>query len=182
VRLEKLLDFGIERAHTLCFEGSDEFLLELSTSVLPVNLEHTLCRLQEQGLRIIIAHPERYRYIQNDNSIAERLVRDGCALQLSANFAVAGRLSPIYRCAKKLLDAGYISAIASDAHVSEDYRTFKTVFEKYHGQLAHQTQENDSGRWGALSPSNDAADDAYQPKHQRKCFSAYSPELCLTGF
>ncbi len=181
VRLEKLLDLGIERAHEFCFEGSDEFLLELSSSLMPANWERVLCCLQEQGLRVIIAHPERYRYIQADISIAERMMRNGCILQLSANFAQAGRLNPIYRCAKKLLDAGYVVALASDAHVSEDYWVFKTVFEKYEHNLMLPAGEYDGKGRGDVPLPDATPDSTYQPKHQRMHVSAYRPELCTIG-
>ena len=43
--------------------------------------ERTIFELQGRGYEVIIAHPERYRAIQEDVSIARKLVNMGCKLQ-----------------------------------------------------------------------------------------------------
>lgn len=90
----KLMDLGIEWAPKLAFQGSNEFLLELSTRATEYHFreyESTIYQLQSVGLDVIIAHPERYKAIQENVEIAYNLVEMGCKLQASADFIVGGR-------------------------------------------------------------------------------------------
>jgi len=135
VYVEKLLDMGIEHARDYRLGESDEFLLELPTGLRPTNLDTVVYRLQGQGLQIIIAHPERYSYVQSDLQYAYDLVDMGCRLQVSADFMGAGMFSKHGKCAKALLKEGLISYIASDAHAVDDYADFRAAVRKY-GSLA----------------------------------------------
>ena len=120
----KLMELGLEWADRLHFDGSDEFLLELSSRCTKDDFpeyERTIYELQGLGYRVIVAHPERYRAVQKDPSLAERLVDLGCELQASADFVAGGRLGREKRPAKKLLQRGLYSYVASDAHRPSHY-------------------------------------------------------------
>lgn len=115
----KLMDLGVEWADRLHFDGSNEFLLELSTRADSYDFEeyeNTIYDLQCRGYQVIIAHPERYRAIQKDVSVAERLVDLGCKLQASADFIAGGRFGREKKPAQRLFKQGLYSYIASDAH------------------------------------------------------------------
>ena len=120
----KLLELGLATAPSLCFEGTNTLLLEFSTARMPSNWQSLIYELQGMGLEIIIAHPERYRAVQEDIGIARELHDMGCSLQLSANFVKGGFPSARRATAKKLMKAGLIGRIASDAHGPEDYEQF----------------------------------------------------------
>ncbi len=135
VNIENLLDYGLDRARELKFASSDEFLLELSTSVMPANLDRIIYQLQGQGLQVIIAHPERYRYVQEDIDVAWGFVDQGCQLQLSADFIDGGLFSARAKCAKRMLKDGIISHIASDAHYVEDFENLTLAGKKHGNQL-----------------------------------------------
>ena len=118
VNHRKLMDLGMQWADYLHFDGSNEFLLELSTRATRVEFdeyERTIFELQGKGYEVIIAHPERYRAIQEDVDVARRLVNMGCKLQASADFMKGGRLGRERKPAKRLFDAGLYSYIASAA-------------------------------------------------------------------
>ncbi len=120
----KLMELGMEWVDYLHFDGSDEFLLELSSRATDVefaNYERTIFDLQSRGYEVIIAHPERYRAVQKDPEIALRLRRMGCRLQASADYVVGGRLGHEKKPAQKLFDMGLYDFIASDAHCVEQY-------------------------------------------------------------
>ena len=85
VNYRKLMELGLGWAERLHFDGSNEFLLELSTNASPSRFgdyERTIFELQGLGYTVIIAHPERYTAIQRDISIAEELVHMGCRLHV----------------------------------------------------------------------------------------------------
>lgn len=130
----KLMELGVEEwAPYLHFDGSNEFLLELSSRCDERDFEdyeRTIFELQGMGYEVIIAHPERYRAIQQNTDIAVRLVRMGCRLQASADFVAGGRLGKERKPAKKMFDQLLYRYIASDAHRPEHY-----------AYLAHAVQE-----------------------------------------
>lgn len=124
VNHSKLMELGMQWVDYLAFDGSDEFLLELSTRARKPQFEEyerTIFEIQGRGYEVVIAHPERYRAIQDDIEIARRLVRMGCKLQASADFVAGGRLGAEKKPAKKLFEEGLYSYIASDAHCVEHY-------------------------------------------------------------
>lgn len=144
VAFPKLMELGIEQwAHRLSFEGSNEFLLELDPRCSErdfIDYERAIVQLQGMGLKVIIAHPERYLAIQQDLDIAERLVDMGCLLQASSDFMAGGRFGKEKRPAKRLLKRGLYRYIASDAHTPKHYEYLARALRKYplagsHGRL-----------------------------------------------
>ena len=59
-------------------------LIEFSTNLYPTGYEDEFYKLQSNGITPIIAHPERYRPIQNDINIVEKLINSGCLMQIDA--------------------------------------------------------------------------------------------------
>ena len=121
----KLMELGMDWVEYLCFDGGNEFLLELSTHAGRLvfrEYERTIYELQGRGYEVIIAHPERYRAIQDDLNVARSLMRMGCKLQASADFVAGGRLGREKRPAKRMFDENLYTYIASDAHKPEHYQ------------------------------------------------------------
>lgn len=140
VNVAKLRELGMGWAERLGCQGSSNFLLELQVSATPRDFdeyEGMIFQLQGMGYTVIIAHPERYRAIQKDIRLAERLVELGCKLQASADFVRGGRLGHEHRPAKRLFDANLYSYIASDAHRPEHYRYLAEARAKYRTRGAH---------------------------------------------
>lgn len=136
----KLMELGMKWVEYLHFDGSNEFLLELSTRATEMEFreyERTIFELQGMGYDVIIAHPERYRLIQNDISYAERLVRMGCKLQASADFVRGGRLGAEKKPAKRMFDEMLYRYIASDAHNVDHYKAFAEAKRDYRTRGAH---------------------------------------------
>lgn len=134
VNYRKLMDLGIEWADALHFDGSNEFLLELSVGAMPshyADYERTIFELQGMGYEVIIAHPERYAAIQKDIGLAEELVAMGCKLQASCDFIAGGRFGRERRPAVKMLKRGLYSYLASDAHNVKHYEYFAKSWNKY---------------------------------------------------
>lgn len=137
----KLMELGVEQwAPYLAFEGGREFLLELDTHCTEADFqdyERTIYELQGMGYDVIIAHPERYRAVQQNTDLAVRLVRMGCKLQASADFVAGGRMGKERRPAKKLFDQVLYRYIASDAHRPEHYAYLASAVKAYRTRGAH---------------------------------------------
>ena len=134
----KLMDLGMKWVDYLHFDGSDEFLLELSSRATEVEFatyERTIFELQGKGYEVIIAHPERYRAIQKAPGIAERLSRMGCKLQASADYIAGGRRGRERKPAQRLFEMGLYDCIASDAHYPEHYALLARAMAENGGDL-----------------------------------------------
>lgn len=75
-----------------------------------------LAQLTEAGYRPVVAHPERYSYIQQNPRLLNDWVDMGCLLQLNKG-SFAGHFGPVCQeLAFGLVARGYAGAVASDAH------------------------------------------------------------------
>ena len=81
--------------------------------------EYTISHIQAligMGYRVILAHPERYDFIQEDPSIAWKFVAKGCWIQVNYG-SLIGSLGPqIQEAAEQLADMGLVHIVATDAH------------------------------------------------------------------
>ena len=94
-------------------------LVELPVTVLPKGVEDGLYKLMLEGAEPIIAHPERYNYVQKNIKSIMNLVKSQIPFQVTTQ-AIAGVLGgSAKKTAMKLLDMGLISFVASDAHHPE---------------------------------------------------------------
>jgi len=97
-------------------EGKRTILLELPHSHVPPGKERLIQWLQVYNINVLIAHPERNKGIMSNYSKAKRLFDMGCLLQLTSG-SVSGRFGePPRRAAQYMLQQGWVSLLASDAH------------------------------------------------------------------
>lgn len=92
----------------------DHLLVETSYFQPPIDLYGTLKRVQEIGYQPILAHPERYRYM--DDSDYDYLVAKGVKLQLNIISLAGGYGKPAQDKALMLLSKGYYKFFGSDLH------------------------------------------------------------------
>ena len=145
VNIAKLKRLGLEWAEKLHFDGSNEFLLELEDDANEVDFREynrVVYELQGMGYEVIIAHPERYKAIQNNLELAVEFMRMGCKLQASSDFLNGGRKfslggGKVKKTAVKLFDEMRYSYIASDAHNVKHYEAYKKAVENFDVRGAH---------------------------------------------
>lgn len=115
-------------ARRFCIEGSSALLLEYPFDDWPPNWERIIYGLQDEGLGIIIAHPERYFPIRRDISIIDRIIEMGCYLQVNASSLKGfGDKRKVVQYIRKL---GRLDYIASDAHSAKAYTELKKAIRK----------------------------------------------------
>lgn len=106
----------IQNGRLATLNGSRYLLLELwNTTWLP-QTDQVIFELRAFGIVPIIAHPERYRAIQQDPSRLVALLRQGVLAQLTAGSLIGVWGKTIKNSAEILLTKGLIHCIASDAH------------------------------------------------------------------
>ncbi len=103
-----------QRVWTL--NGGRCFLTEFSFREDPDFCSDILRRCRALGYRPVIAHPERYYFLQDDPQLAYEWCTAGYALQLNKG-SILGRFGPEVReTAELLLRHGLAACVASDAH------------------------------------------------------------------
>src|SRR3989454_10737106 len=106
----------IQNGRLATLNGSSYLLLELWNSTWLPETERVIFSLRAYGIIPIIAHPERYRAIQQDPGRLRALVQQGTLAQMTASSLIGWQGNTIRRCAETLLKKGLIHCIASDAH------------------------------------------------------------------
>ena len=86
-----------------------------SDAYLETRILHDVC---SAGFRPVVAHPERYLYIQEDPALLNRWFRMGCLMQINRG-SILGRFGrDAQKLAVQLVERGFATVIASDAHTS----------------------------------------------------------------
>ena len=96
--------------------GGPYFLMEFSFGENPDFCGEVLRECRALGYRPVIAHPERYFFLQDDPELAYEWCTAGYALQLNKG-SLLGRFGPEVRdTAELLVRHGLAACVASDAH------------------------------------------------------------------
>ena len=93
-----------------------EFLEYGSRHERPEKIRTNLAQLQKRGLKPILAHPERYRALQDDRDLVRELADSGVLMQVNA-FDLERNLNPVTReLAQWMARKKLIAFIGSDMH------------------------------------------------------------------
>ena len=114
---EYYIDFEFEqkigREKFLTF-GENYILVELSFFEQPRNLNDIIFKLQLEGYRIVLAHPERYAYYRLEDY--KELKNRGVLLQINL-LSLIGYYSPqVQKKTEKLIEEDLVSFVGTDCH------------------------------------------------------------------
>lgn len=104
----------------LPYPGEKAVLVEFHAQRFPIGLDERLFDLRCQGLRPVIAHPERYEPVWRDADSLEPLLEAGACLLLDICSLVGKYGRAPQRAAEKLLEEDAYEAACTDAHKPED--------------------------------------------------------------
>lgn len=110
------LGMMIEEKEALTLNHGRYFLLELPTRVLPPNLKDLVYGFISMGYRPVITHPERNDVILRQEQILLDLLGQGALCQITAMSVTGAFGKECERFCGRLLEAGAVHFIASDAH------------------------------------------------------------------
>ncbi len=102
---QKMLSFG---KNYLLFETN--FLNE------PFNLKEFIFLATTRGYKPVLAHPERYIYMQNNLDKAEDLLERGVLFQMNISSITGFYSKVVQTTAHKLIDRGWVHFLGSDCH------------------------------------------------------------------
>lgn len=112
---EDLPDLLAER-HVWTLNGTKYFLTEFDFGEDPGFCRHILKKCADLGFCPIVAHPERYFFVQEDPEIAYEWCRSGYGLQINKGSLLGKFGRDSERTAHVLMDHGLVACVASDAH------------------------------------------------------------------
>lgn len=94
----------------------NRLLVELPYSTQLLNTSETLFSIIGKGYQPVLAHPERYTYFHSEPDIFQKLVAQGCELQVNT-LSLGGYYGPnVHKMANWLMEKRLISFLGSDAH------------------------------------------------------------------
>ena len=133
----------LQQGRVWTLNGTTYFLTEFAFDEDPAFCRHILEQCIDLGFHPVIAHPERYFFVQDDPHIAYQWCTHGCALQLNKG-SVLGRFGTgPQRTALRLIDHGLAACVASDAHnpyrrsthMTEVYDRLCTLYDEEYANL-----------------------------------------------
>lgn len=125
----------------LAFSGTHYLLLELVFEYEPFDVRGVISRLREAGYTPILAHVERYPYVEQAPELLYEWVKAGALAQMNAGAILHDaktkkRLERYCRC-------GLVHVLASDAHsVEHRPQNLANGYQALPQDLAEQLQEN----------------------------------------
>ena len=91
-------------------------LIEFDFMFIPNNYENILFQLQLNGITPIIAHPERYKFVQNNHDYIKNWINKGYKLQLTCGSILGYFGESCLSTSHKIINEGNFHLIGSDAH------------------------------------------------------------------
>ncbi len=97
-------------------------LVELPMLQRPLYMERVVFELQVQGWRPILAHAERYPYVQEAPELLVPLVERGLLIQITVRSLTGAVGRPAQQTARRLLRRDMVHCLASDGHAASGPR------------------------------------------------------------
>lgn len=121
VRLTDEIPGQVERNDIPFYGEVDGFrimLLEFPHGNITLGSDKLVQWLLSEGIRPMIAHPERNRQVMRDPSLLQPFIDKGCWLQVTAGSVVGAFGERAAVVAQQLLEADAVTVVASDGHNS----------------------------------------------------------------
>lgn len=124
--LDSLFSERLEAGDVLPIGNSNTLLVETSYFSAPYRFHQTLDKIKSKGYFPLLAHPERYNYI-NDMRTYRELKDKGVRFQMNL-LSLCGHYGPMVKeKAIKLLNAGMIDHCGTDLHRREHIEIIRTM-------------------------------------------------------
>jgi protein-tyrosine phosphatase len=116
IAMTRITDIAPEELPELALGGGPWLLIECPFTSLATGFDILLGKLQSDGHRIVLAHPERSPFFHRDPELLGSLVRGGILTSITAGSLVGRFGSRVQRFARGLAQDELVHNVASDAH------------------------------------------------------------------
>lgn len=114
----------------VAYQGGRAALIEVHTEIFPARLADRFFDLRIKGLLPVLAHPERYTPVANDDKLLDPIVDGGAVLLLDVCSLVGKYGRRAEKTARRLLEGGYYYAACSDAHRPQDVEDVRRAIDE----------------------------------------------------
>lgn len=114
--LDEALFRMVETDQPLLTFGEKYVLFETNFITEPFNLKEFIFLATTKGYKLILAHPERYLYLQNNLAKVQDLLDRGVLMQMNISSLTGYYSKPVQQTAFKLIDNGMVHWLGSDCH------------------------------------------------------------------
>lgn len=114
--LDEMLVRQVELNQPLLTFGKNYLLFETNFLTEPLMLKEFIFLAITRGYRPVLAHPERYLYIQNEFNKAQDLIDRGVLFQVNISSITGYYSKQAQVVAHKLIDKGWVHLLGSDCH------------------------------------------------------------------
>jgi len=133
----------LKQGKIITLNYSRYLLIEFSFHKDLLLIEYLINELTNLGIHPIIAHPERYPYVQKHPELLYEWVEQGCSIQVNKGSLLGSFGRNVKAMAHEILDNSLASFIASDAHgperrttdLSEVYQRIKYYYSRAYADL-----------------------------------------------
>jgi len=106
----------VEKDQKMLTFGNKYLLFETNFLNEPFNMKEFIFLATTKGYKPVLAHPERYVYLQENVDKAKDLLDRGVLFQLNIGSISGSNGKPAQATALKLIDRGWIHLLGSDCH------------------------------------------------------------------
>lgn len=114
--LDEALFKMVDTNQRLLTFGEKYLLFETNFLTEPFNLKEFIFLATTKGYKLVLAHPERYLYLQNNLGKVQDLLDRGVLMQMNISSLTGYYSKPVRQMAFKLIDRGMIHWLGSDCH------------------------------------------------------------------
>ena len=100
----------------LMLANSKYALIELPMSTNIKYLDHIIYLLESIGVKFVLAHPERYKCVQDNLNLVEEYIEKGCLIQCNYGSILGNYGAEAKKTLKQLLKKDLVHFMATDCH------------------------------------------------------------------
>lgn len=126
---ENIIDL-LEQHEISTINNTKYMLIELPLTGYINNLQNILCELTNYGIIPIIAHPERYKFLQKNNKRVRELLEFNCLLQCNIDSILGKYGKKAKKTMKWLLKKDLVSFVATDTHYVDSDDKLEKAYKK----------------------------------------------------
>ncbi|MBX2961909.1 MAG: capsular biosynthesis protein [Cyclobacteriaceae bacterium] len=125
--LDEELFKNLQEGNPLLTFGNNFLLFETNFITEPFILKEFIFTAATKGYKLVLAHPERYAYLQLDEAKMEDLINRGVYFQINLTSLTGYYSRESQRAAQKLIDKGWVHFLGSDCHAAQHISLIETI-------------------------------------------------------
>jgi len=134
--LDETLLASLDHTEELLTFSGKYLLFETNFMNEPLNMKEFIFRATSKGYKLVLAHPERYAYLNNDLRKIQDLIDRGVLLQINMSSLIGYYSKPAQSMAFRMIDQGFVHFLGSDCHHLAQAKLFEEIFKAKYFQKA----------------------------------------------